>query len=48
MERKFSGRIFFQEKVEVLKSGIWFKFYSESNKDSFFYSPVPGQTTDFL
>ena len=31
--RNLSGRIFFQEKVKFLKSGIWFQFYA-SNKDT--------------
>ena len=32
-------RILFQELVKFLKSGIWFKFYNASNKDTFFDSP---------
>ena len=35
MVQNLSGRIFFQEKVEFLKSGvIWFQFYASSNQDS--------------
>ena len=35
MVENLSGRIFFQEKVKFLKSGIWFQFYASSNKDTF-------------
>ena len=34
--QNLSWRIFFQEEVKFLKSGIWFQFYSASNKDTFF------------
>ena len=37
--QNLSWRIVFQEKVKFLKSGIWFQFYSASNKDTFFESP---------
>ena len=40
MVQNLSRRIFFQEKVKFLKSGIWFRFYASSNKDTFFYSPI--------
>ena len=36
MIQNLSGRIFFQEKAEFLKSSIWFKFYASSNEDTFF------------
>ena len=39
MVQNLSERIFFQKKVEFLKSGIWFQFYALSNKDTFFDSP---------
>ena len=42
MVQKLSERMFFQEKVKFLKSGIWFQFYAPSNKDAslhFFDSP---------
>ena len=39
MVQNLSGRIFFKEKVEFLKSSIWFQFYASSNKDTFFDLP---------
>ena len=39
MTQNLSGRIFFQQKVEFLKSSIGFQFYALSNKDTFFDSP---------
>ena len=39
MVQNLSWRIFFNEQVKFLKSGIWFQFYSASNKDTFFDSP---------
>ena len=35
MVQNLGGKIFFQEKVEFLKSGIWFQFYALSNEDTF-------------
>ena len=42
------GRIFFQEKVEFLKSGIWFQFYASSNKDTFLTHKVCKPKIDVL
>ena len=40
MVQNLSKRIFFQEKVEFLKLGIWFQFQAAPNKDTFFDCPV--------